>query len=179
MALSEVRRRLRKYQRETRQAREITPVVAEIVRAGRYYDELTIPEQDEVIAYYGTDRDTFETVHGGIFNNYSLHFQVEKRKTVPRTKAELEKAQAEIRAIFDEIAAEYNSPEAEAQRKAEYEELQRLGELRRMDCLCGRDMDKCHPLPWAEQDREARERRERFDRERRERYEAGRKAITA
>ena len=179
MALSEVRRRLRKYQRETRQAREITPVVAEIIQAGRYYDELTIPEQDEVIAYYGTDRDTFETVHGGIFNNYSLHFQIERRKPVPRTKAELEKAHEAIRAAFDEIAAEYNSPEAIAQREAEYQELQRLGELRRMDCLCGRDMDKEHPLPWAEKDREARERRERFDKERRERYETERKKITA
>lgn len=179
MALSEVRRRLRKYQRETRQAREITPVVAEIIQAGRYYDELTIPEQDEVIAYYGTDRDTFETVHGGIFNNYSLHFQIERRKPVPRTKAELEKAHEAIRAAFDEVAAEYNSPEAIAQREAEYQELQRLGELRRMDCLCGRDMDKEHPLPWAEKDREARERRERFDKERRERYEEGRKLITA
>ena len=176
MALSEVRRRLRKYQRETRQAREITPVVAEIIQAGRYYDELTIPEQDEVIAYYGTDRDTFETVHGGIFNNNSLHFQIEKRQPAPRTKAELEKTQNEIMAAFDEIAAEYNSPEAIAKRKADYQKLQRLGELRRMDFYSGRDMDKEHPLPWTEEDREA---RERFEKERRERYETERNKVTA
>lgn len=54
----------------------------------------------------------------------------------------------ELDAAFDEMEREYNSPAAEAQRKAEYEEIQRLGELRRMDCLCGRDMDICHPLPW-------------------------------
>jgi len=166
MALSEVRRRLRKYQREAKQAREITPVVAAIIREGRYYDELTPQEQDEVIAYYGTDRDAFETVYGGIFNDCSLHFRVERRQPAPRTKAELEKTQAEIRAVFDEVSAEYNSPEAEARRKAEYEELQRLGELRRMDCLTGRDMDKEHPLPWADKDRKDRERWAKFNEER-------------
>jgi len=54
----------------------------------------------------------------------------------------------ELEAYFAEIEAKYNSPEEEAKRRAEYEELQRIGELRRMDCLCGRDMDECHPLPW-------------------------------
>ena len=58
----------------------------------------------------------------------------------------------ELQAAFAEIEAKYNSPEEEAKRKAEYEELQRIGELRRMDCLCGRDMDKCHPLPWQKHD---------------------------
>lgn len=43
---------------------------------------------------------------------------------------------------------EYNSPEAEAKRKADYEELCRIGELRAQDFYAGRDMDKCHPLPW-------------------------------
>lgn len=54
----------------------------------------------------------------------------------------------ELEAYFAEIEAKYNSPEEEAKRRAEYEELQRIGELRRMDFYCGRDMDKCHPLPW-------------------------------
>ena len=53
-----------------------------------------------------------------------------------------------VAAAFAELEAQYNSPDAKAQRDKEYQELQRLGELRRMDCLCGRDMDKCHPLPW-------------------------------
>lgn len=171
MALSEVRRRLRKYQRETRQAQELTPIVADIIRAGRYYDELTIQEQNEVIAYYGTDRDTFETVYGGVFNDYSLHFQIEKRTPVPRTKKELEKAHEAIAAAMEESIAAYNSPEAIAQREAEYQELQRLGRLR---ASCAGDMDEIYPLPWAEKDRKDRERRERFDRERRERYEAAR-----
>lgn len=54
----------------------------------------------------------------------------------------------ELEAAFAEMEREYNSPEAAAKRKAEYEELRRLGELRRMDFYCGRDMDACHPLPW-------------------------------
>lgn len=166
MALSEVKRRLRKFQKETRQAGGITPVVADIIREGRYYDELTPQEKAEVAAYWGTDRDTFEVVHGGIFNNYSLHFRIERKPQPPRTKADREKIDNEIREVWDKVTAEYNSPEAIAQREAEYQELQRLGELRRMDFLCGRDMDKEHPLPWVERDREARERRERFEQER-------------
>lgn len=54
----------------------------------------------------------------------------------------------ELSQWFDEVVAEYNSPEAVAQRQAEYEELQRIGELRRQDFECGRNMDECHPLPW-------------------------------
>lgn len=50
---------------------------------------------------------------------------------------------------FDELQREYNAPEAVAKREAEYAELQRIGELRRQDFYAGRDMDKCHPLPWA------------------------------
>lgn len=54
----------------------------------------------------------------------------------------------ELERAFEAMVEEYNSPEAKAQRQAEYEELQRIGELRRQDFECGRDMDKCHPLPW-------------------------------
>ena len=50
--------------------------------------------------------------------------------------------------FMKQIEAEYNSPEAEAKRKADYEELCRIGELRMQDFYAGRDMDKCHPLPW-------------------------------
>ena len=59
-----------------------------------------------------------------------------------------EQRAAEVSAYFEEAVREYNSPEAVAKRKAEYEELRRIGELRRQDFYCGRDMDKCHPLPW-------------------------------
>lgn len=54
----------------------------------------------------------------------------------------------ELDRAFQGMVDEYNSPEAEAQRKAEREELDRIAELRRMDFYAGRDMDECHPLPW-------------------------------
>lgn len=54
----------------------------------------------------------------------------------------------ELERAFQEMVDEYNSPEAEAKRKAEREELDRIAELRRMDFYAGRDMDECHPLPW-------------------------------
>lgn len=145
MKYDSIRRRLDKL--ETREAGYIDPDLRERLEAGAYYDELTEREKDLYAQHWRTDRETLETVHGAILGG-SLHFRIE-RLVPPRNKAEMEARQAEITAIFDELAAEYNSPEAKAQRKAEYEELQRLGELRRMDCLMGRDMDKEHPLPWA------------------------------
>ena len=166
MALSEVKRRLRKFQKETMQAGGITPVVAAIIREGRYYDELTPQEKKEVAAYWGTDRDTFEVVHGGIFNNYSLHFRIERKPQPPRNRKEFNERLDEITAIFDEFAAEYNSPEAIAQREKEYRELQEIGRLRYQDMQAGRNPDEAHPLPWAAKDREARERWERFEQER-------------
>lgn len=57
-------------------------------------------------------------------------------------------APGELERAFQKMVDEYNSPEGKAKRQAEYEELQRIGELRRMDFECGRDMDKGHPLPW-------------------------------
>lgn len=62
-------------------------------------------------------------------------------------------APGELEAWVEEAVREYNSPEAKAKRQAEYEELQRIGELRRQDFECGRDMDKCHPLPWQNRSR--------------------------
>ena len=70
------------------------------------------------------------------------------RYTPKATPAQYQENLRELDRIFAEISAEHNSPEAKAQRKAEYEELQRIGELRRQDCLAGRNMDECHPLPW-------------------------------
>lgn len=167
MGLKDIKKRLLKYQQETMQSRGITPVVADIIQEGRYYDELTPHEKEEVAGYWGTDRDTFEVVHGGIFNNCSLHLRIERKPLAPRNRKELNERIEELTAILDEAAAEYNSPESIAQREAEYQELQRLGELRKQDCLAGLDMDKEHPLPWAEKDFKARERWERFNLERR------------
>ena len=128
--------------------RSLDPALLDRLEAGAFYDELTEREKDLYAEYRGTDRETLETVEGKVFHD-SLHFRIEKRLPPPRNRAELNKRLDEVREAFDEAAAEYNSPEAKAQREKEYQDLQRLGELRRMDCLTGRDMDKEHPLPWA------------------------------
>lgn len=146
MKYDTIRRRLDKL--ETREAGYIDPALLESLEAGAFYDELTEREKDLYAEYRGTDRETLETVEGKVFHD-SLHFRIEKRLPPPRNRAELNKRLDEVREAFDEAAAEYNSPEAKAQREKEYQDLQRLGELRRMDCLTGRDMDKEHPLPWA------------------------------
>ena len=144
MKYDTIRRRLDKL--ETREAGYIDPELFESLEAGAFYDELPERVKDLYAQHWRTDRETLETVHGAILNG-SLHFRIE-RLIPPRNRAELNKRLDEVQKAFDEVAAEYNSPEAKAQRKAEYEELQRLGELRRMDFLTGRDMDKEHPLPW-------------------------------
>lgn len=56
-------------------------------------------------------------------------------------------AQEEVKAIVDALTERYNSPEEKAKRKAEYEEICRIGELRREAFRRGEDMDQ-YPLPW-------------------------------
>lgn len=68
-----------------------------------------------------------------------------EQEATPQEKAQRLK---DFQAWFKQWQDEYNSPEAVEKRRQEYEELQRIGELRRQDFLCGRDMDKCHPLPF-------------------------------
>lgn len=55
---------------------------------------------------------------------------------------------AEVKAEIEKYCDFFNSPEEVAKREAEYAELHRIGELRKWDFYCGRNMDECHPLPW-------------------------------
>lgn len=57
----------------------------------------------------------------------------------------------EVKKILEELEKEYNSPEAEAKRKAEYEEVCRIGKLREGAFSRGEPMDK-YPLPWESQE---------------------------
>lgn len=108
------------------------------LNAGAYYDELTDLEKELYAQYRGTNREALEQVEK-LFDE-ALHFRIERR-TTPDNEAPFK--------WLDEAFEEYNKPEREEQRRKEYEELQRLGELRREDFYHGRDMDKEHPLPWA------------------------------
>lgn len=54
-----------------------------------------------------------------------------------------------VERIVDEFVDEYNSPQAVAQRKAEYREIQTIGEQRRQAFARGESMNN-YPLPWEE-----------------------------
>ena len=126
--------------------------LAELIAQGAYYDELSEEEKDAYCAYQGHNREAMETVEKMVTG--TLHFQVE-RKPRPLTDAEYKERVEEVKAYMKKATEEYNSEEAKRKREAEYQELQRLGELRRNDFYCGRDMDKEHPLPWQEKKAEA------------------------
>ena len=122
--------------------------VLQLIDSGKYYDELTEEEKAAYNRYRGFDAG-FEALNAA----YAAAMGIDPAEV--RTKLERKPTPEEQAAMREELDAwvkaeveRYNSPEEVAKRKAEYEELQRIGELRRMDCLCGRDMDKCHPLPW-------------------------------
>ena len=104
MRYDSIRRRLDKL--ETREAGYIDPALLDRLEAGAFYDELTEKEKDLYAEYWGTDRETLETVEGMVFHD-SLHFRIGKRLPPPRNRAELNKRLDEIREAFDEAGAEY------------------------------------------------------------------------
>ena len=84
-------------------------------------------------------------------NRYaSTHITQEKRDEVAR--------------LVKKARDEYNSPEAVAERRRKYEELQRIVELREQAELNGEPMDK-YPLPWETEEAILKEQkdREEFD----------------
>ena len=123
--------------------------VLSLIREGRYYDELDDHQKDRYFQYHGHDRKATEEVYTMICSSFDrdpLHFKLEYKKRPP-TRAEFEERVREVEAIFREYEEEYNSPEAKAKREAEYQELKRIGELRRQAFMRGEPMDK-YPLPW-------------------------------
>ena len=126
--------------------------LAGLIAQGAFYDELTEDEKDAYCSYREFNREAMETVEKMVTG--TLHFQVE-RKPRPLTDAEYKERVEEVKAYMKKATEEFNSEEAKRKREAEYQELQRLGELRRNDFYCGRDMDKEHPLPWQEKKAEA------------------------
>lgn len=59
----------------------------------------------------------------------------------------LAKAVEDIKTWFAECQAQYNAPEAVRQRREEYNEVQRIGELRRA-AFCRNEPMIRYPLPW-------------------------------
>ena len=59
-----------------------------------------------------------------------------------------DETRAALEAFIEEWNNEYNSPEAEAERERKYQELRRIGELRRQAFENGQSMDEVAPLPY-------------------------------
>lgn len=122
--------------------------VLKLIDSGKYFDELTEEEQAAYCRYRGFDA-SFSVLNAAYcacmgIDPAEVRTKLERNPTLEEQKAMRE----DLDRLMREASERYNSPEEVAKRKAEYEELQRIGELRRMDFYCGRDPDKCHPLPW-------------------------------
>ena len=122
--------------------------VLKLIDSGAYYDELTEEEQAAYNRYRGFDA-SFKALNEAYAAAMGID-PAEMRTKLERnpTPAEQQAMREDLDRIMQEEVERFNSPEEVAKRKAEYEEIQRIGELRRMDFYSGRDMDKCHPLPW-------------------------------
>lgn len=120
------------------------------IRAGRFYDELTEDEQARYCQYrYGEQHtEPPEQYLSTVFDGFSFdpHFRLEY-KPKPPTEKEFRENVAFIEEYMMKRQEEYNSPEAQAQRQREYEELQEIGRKRRDAFYAGIPMDT-YPLPW-------------------------------
>ena len=118
-------------------------VVKKWVQSEMTYDVLTDEQKSIYDSYWGLDlRAAYESL------GVPMDFQLELRPKTKKEEQERFKMRvAEVREMFDRFRDEYNAPEAVAQRRAEYEELQRIGELRRRAFERGESMDR-YPLPW-------------------------------
>lgn len=124
---------------------ELNHVLA-LIDEGKYFDELTEEEQAAYNKYRGFDASSLGTVYAAMMGIDPAEVRTKlERNPTPEEQAAMRE---EMEKWIQETREQYNSPEEVAKREAEYAELQKIGELRQMDFLCGRDMDECHPLPW-------------------------------
>lgn len=75
----------------------------------------------------------------------------EKRLHIAENKAlsySIKKSNEDISEMMGQIMDEYNSEEAKAERQRKYEELLRIGKLRKQAFDSGKRMD-LYPVPWA------------------------------
>lgn len=80
--------------------------------------------------------------------NYDRRLRaLENAKRIEIDDAAFRKRVAEVEQIFESYAAEYNSERERQKRAAEYAEIQRIGELRKLAFLNGESIDK-FPLPF-------------------------------
>lgn len=124
--------------------------VLSLIRAGRYYDELTQEEQKRYCMYrYGENvteppEQYLSTVFKGF--PFDAHFRLEY-KPKPLTASEIAQNIKEIDSYMQHRQEEFNSPEACEKRRKDYEELQEIGRKRKEAFYAGIPMDT-YPLPW-------------------------------
>lgn len=143
MALSNIRNRIIKAQMKAQAGNDLGRIAALLAR-GAFYDECTDEEKAAYCKYHDTERDALEKIYGYIKG--TLHFQLE-RKQRPPTEAEQRETFLETRMFVQEMVRRYNTPEARAQREKEYQELLRIGKLRKAAYDRGESWD-AYPPPW-------------------------------
>ena len=153
MALASLKTRIKKAARNAH-AGDSLGRIAELISRGAFYDELT-PEEREAYKDYKTSL-------GGVADDVAgaeleimfmdkpekeaYHFQLTRRRKPPTPEEHAQRVR-EVEAYMQEITEEYNTPEAKAKREAEYQEMHRIGALRKAAFERGEPMSN-YPLPW-------------------------------
>lgn len=153
MALASLKNRIRKAQRNTH-AGDSLGRIAELISRGAFYDELTPEEREAYKDYKESLGGVADDIAGAeleimFFNKTkeeAYHFPLTRRRRPPTPEEHAERVR-EVEAYMQELTDEYNAPEARAKREAEYQEMHRIGALRKAAFERGEPMDK-YPLPW-------------------------------
>lgn len=116
-------------------------IISEWIKAGRFYDELNDEEKELYNRYWDCNM-------AGLYEMYELtpHFELELKQP-PLNDEQFRERCKEIREYMQGIEDEYNTEEAQEERRQEYEKCQRIGALRRQAYENGEDMS-AYPLPW-------------------------------
>ena len=116
-------------------------IISEWIKAGRFYDELSDEEKALYNKYWDCNM-------AGLYEMFEVepHFELELKQP-PLTDEQFRERCREIREYMQGIENEYNSEEAQEERRQEYEKCQRIGALRRQAYENGEDMS-AYPLPW-------------------------------
>lgn len=146
MAISNIRNRIMKAQMKAQANNDLGRLAALLAR-GAFYDECTDEEKNAYCKYQGTEREALENINGYILG--TLHFKLERRQRRP-TEAEQQRNFLETRMLVQEMVRMYNTPEARAKREEGYQEMQRIGKLRKAAYDRGESWD-AYPLPWGKE----------------------------
>ena len=160
MALTSIKNRLKKVQ-DSLGAADSFHMVAELIARGAYYDELTDEEKAAYVRYKESLGGVADDIAGAELEKMLMdkpekeayHFPLTRRRKPPTPEEHAQRVR-EVEAYMQEITDEYNSPEARAKREAEYQEMHRIGALRKAAYDRGEPMDK-YPLPWEKKGAEA------------------------